>query len=508
MANNVILSRNEHEANRFAAQIMMCTVGFIVLVYIMDVFNIFIVPLLTMTIAMAIAAVLLFIPAIIVFILKQQGWWVKYVTVTAAALMVSSLNIFLTYHIIIIYPFTIAIASLFFSRRLSWYAVIISISTLSVSQFLQLNVEGVIDLNFKTHLDMVMFGIIPRGIELLALSVIFIILSKRTRKMLLNVIGAEDQKRLLKKMQAVTGKSYDVCNLLAGSVKELSEITKQTYISNQQIAEYSGRIASGSENSIKSLDEAANTTHNISKSLDKINQEGKVVADISTHVENLTEKNREIIHQAVNEMQAIAEVTQESRKIINSMKERSSEIERIIEIITEISEQTNLLSLNAAIESARAGESGKGFAVVASEIGILAEKSQKSAKSISELIKEVLNDTYKGVESMDSASERVDNGIRVINEALESFKEVSSAGKEMNLKVHAVYEISKEAAENGSAIVNIVKNIIDINYKSLEELKTIASESKEQLGSMQKVEASVNSIEVMAGELLEVVKKA
>ncbi|MDP4181440.1 MAG: methyl-accepting chemotaxis protein [Bacillota bacterium] len=505
MGTNKILIRNEWEANRFAARVMLFTIGFVILVWIMDMINIFIVPKFIMSVAMGIAAILLLIPAILVFVLKKQDWWVKYLTVTSAALMVSGMGLFLTFHVLLLYTYTITIASLYFSRRLCWYAVGISISTLSISQYFQMNVGGVIDHNFANRSDLIIFGIIPRDIEIFALSIIFIILSKRAKKMLENVMGAEEQARIFEKMQSVTDKSSQVSKVLADSVRELSEITKQTYLSNKQIAEFTEKIAASSQDNIKNLDNANEASQRIASTLDSIAAGGKLVSELSQRVENLTEENSVIINEAVNEMQGIAEVTQESKRIINKMEERSSEIERIIEMISEISKQTNLLALNAAIESAKAGENGKGFSVIAAQIRLLAEQSQESSKSIAALIKEVIDDTRRGVASMDLGSERVENGINVVHKALESFEQVSKSGKEMNTRVYEVNKLSKLAYESGSKISNIVKDIIDINYKSLDGLQTIASSSQEQLTSMKKLENYVNYIEGTASELLEVV---
>ena len=118
MNSNSLLMRNEYESNRVAAKVMLTTIIFIVLVYILDVLNIFIVPIMTMTIAMAAAILMLVIPSIIVFVLKLDGWWVKYVIVSAAAIMVSFLSMFLSFHTVLMYIYAIAIASLYFSRRL------------------------------------------------------------------------------------------------------------------------------------------------------------------------------------------------------------------------------------------------------------------------------------------------------------------------------------------------------------------------------------------------------
>lgn len=506
MSENKILARNEREANRFAAKVMLATILVVAATLVMDLMKIFIVELDVMIKALSLATVLLMIPAFLVFVLKQDKGWVKYVTVASAALMTATISTFLTFHVVILSVYSLAIASLYFSRRLSWFAVLFSMATISVSSILSFSAGGVVDKNFQTMSDIIIFGVVPRNMELMVLALIFIALSKRTRKMLENVMGAEEQKNFLDRMMAITGKSSEVSAVLADSVRQLSEITGHTSHANEQIARDAGEIASGSQNTLRFVDEAAAAAEGISSHLGRIAEEGMRIADISGQVRQMTDENGRVLQEAVEGVRSIAQVTGESKEIIHKLEEKSGEIGRIVEIITGISGQTNLLALNAAIESARAGEQGKGFAVVASEIRGLAEQSQKAAKDIATLIREVLEDTQKAVAAMDRGAEMVDRGLAVINRAGEAFEKVSEAGRDMNEKVQEVSEVTVKVAEESGKIVDIVRQIREINHKSLTELQSIAAASEEQLASMQQVASSVDAIEQISGELLEVVK--
>jgi methyl-accepting chemotaxis protein len=508
MKNNHILSKNEQESNKLASIITLLTIAFIALVYVLNVVGIFIAPLGPMTIALGLATVMMLIPPFLVFILKLQGGWVKYAIVTACAIMVAITSAFLSWHVVVMFIYPIAIAALFFSRPLSRYALVISVMLFAGSQVSSLYTNAVSDLNLLKLYDMIVYGILPRSIELLAVSLIFITLSNRTNKLLQNVVGAEDQKGTLDTIMALTNKSYEVTNTLAKSVKNLSEITDDTMKTNERITAKTGNIVDGSQQTLKFVDEAGSIVSDVSAKLNEMASENHEIAEVSQEVMNLTDNNMANMKDAAKEMEQIDRVTKESKAIITRLGERSNEISNIVEVIKGISSSTNLLALNASIESARAGEQGRGFAVVASEVRALAEQSQEAANSISELIQTVLQDTSEAVNAMDLNTRIVESGLSLINKADHSSEEVSKSIEKMNTKAQYLSTLSTALADNGSRVASAVKGISDLTYNSMDELRSILISSEEQMDAMNKVAVSVNSISTTSNELLNVVNQS
>lgn len=507
MGNNIILMKNEEEANRFSARVMLATISFLLLVYILNVVGIFIAPKGPMTIACAIATVLLLLPSIIVFIFKCHGAWVKYAIVTASVLMVAVTNLLLSWHVVLMFVYPIAIASLYFSRKLSWFAVIISSLLLSASQIGSLYAGGISDKNLPRPFEMILYGIAPRGIELLAISVIFIMLSKRTKKLLQNVVGAEEQKATLDHIIALTDKSYEVSNVLASSVKALTEVTGNAIKSNEKITHETGNIFDGSEKTSRYVNEAGNIVANVSSELNLISRDNNEISRVSGEAMQLTKDNSANMKDAANEMQRIDRVTKDSKAIITKLAEKSNEISGIAKVITSISESTNLLSLNASIESARAGEQGKGFAVVAAQIRALAEQSQAAAGNIEKLIQTVLDDTLKAVNSMDMNATIVESGLALIHKADLSTEEVTKSIEKVNSMAQNTATLSSTVAADGEKINNAVEEINKLTAHNLEELKSIMNLSEDQLKAMNEVAASVESINTTSEELLQVVNQ-
>jgi methyl-accepting chemotaxis protein len=501
-----LLETNEQVSNRFAAQIMLVTISFIALTMFLNIINIFIVPMNTMIIAMSGAALLLITPFILIFVFKLSGWILKYVIATLAILMVTTTSMLLSYHTVLLYIYPLAIASLYFSRRLSWFTTILTVVAVTTAQYFGTGFQGVVDRNFENQFELLLYGIIPRDIEFLAISVIFILLSKRTRDMLQNVVGAEEQKDILGRMISVTDKAREASDTLSRSVSQLSEITNNTARANGQIAQNTSKIAGGSESTLQLVEEASRAAEDISATFNMVAREGQKIAEVSMNVSRLTRDNGEVIAGAVSKMEEIGKATELNKAIIMKLGEQSNEIGQIVEIISSIAGQTNMLALNAAIESARAGEQGKGFAVVADEVRSLAEQSDRAAKDIAKLIAVIISDTTEAIGAMDKSSKIVKEGLTIIKEAGSAFNRVSEAGTRMDGMVQQVSSSTTTAANSSNKLAEIVGNISEINHTNLSELQGIAAAAQEQLAAMQQVASSVMEIERISGELLQVIK--
>lgn len=504
---NTILSQNEIEANKFAAIVMLCTNVVVIFAFVLNFMGVFAVDKEVMTIVTLTSVALLSLPFVLVVLCKQQGAWVKYVTVTAAILMVSISILILKQFAVVLYTYPLAIASLFFSTKLSWYTSILSILFFSASQILSIKTVGIIDRNYMDMRSLMKYGVMPRVFQLIMLSFIFIMLSKRTCEMLANMMGVKEQEALVKKMLEVTKKSTEVSNDLSKSVSNLLLMTENTTKSNEDIANKTSKIAEGSRNSIRSMEEAKLSATNMSENLHKISEESKQIGILSNQIKKLSSDSEEIIGSAVKKMESIANATKQSKDIISQLEQKSSEISGFVDIISQISSQTNLLALNAAIESARAGEQGKGFAVVAQEIRVLAEGSKQAAKDISAVIEKVLQDTKNAVSSMDTGSKLVDNGLTVLEEAKNSFAKVAEANNEMNDKLYKVEGDTIEAANHSKKMVDLIVDVHKTNESALQDLELIVAASEELIASMQEIDASVDDIQTMSKELLEVVQR-
>ena len=155
-------------------------------------------------------------------------------------------------------------------------------------------------------------------------------------------------------------------------------------------------------------------------------------------------------------MHAIAGEIHGTAGVVNQLGQRTSDISRVLELIKDIADQTNLLALNAAIEAARAGEAGRGFAVVADEVRQLAERTTRSASEIDQLIAGVQTESQAVVEQMRAVSQRMNAGVAAVEAAGGTLECIESQSRQA---VEAVSSIAGSTREQSNASQTISHSV-------------------------------------------------
>ncbi len=294
---------------------------------------------------------------------------------------------------------------------------------------------------------------------------------------------------------------------VAASAEELSASSEETSAATEQVSTSIQNVAESAEKQKESVDTSV-------RALSEISDGAVHIADFSSKVSDLTIKaskeaveGGESVGKIVNQMQLIQDSVLESNKMIQSLYDRSKQIDSISKVITGIAEQTNLLSLNASIEAARAGEQGKGFAVVANEVKILAEQSRESAKDIQDIISAIQNDTANTVEIMSKVKEKVENGVDVSNEAVTKFYQIiesmNKVAPQMEEVSATVQQVSASIQET-TARANENALLAESNAAASEE---VAASAEQQLAAMQEISSSAQTLTEMAEELRLLISK-
>ncbi len=234
-------------------------------------------------------------------------------------------------------------------------------------------------------------------------------------------------------------------NIMISSLKDLTmKVREQAEL----LTSSANSMASVTKQSTRALSELSSAISLISSASSSVAENSQDASAASLSANESTQKGSELMTKLADRTKMLQVATEKSVEAMKGLSARSSEIGNIVKVITKIAFQTNLLSLNAAIEAARAGESGHGFAVVADEVRKLAESSANSAREISQIIKEVQNETEQAMNSVLEGKKEMESGAVLIREVSLQFSGIASQVKNI---VKQIESIAGSAAETASS---------------------------------------------------------
>ncbi|WP_107943211.1 methyl-accepting chemotaxis protein [Metasolibacillus fluoroglycofenilyticus] len=276
-------------------------------------------------------------------------------------------------------------------------------------------------------------------------------------------------------------------NDLSSSAMELTVSTEEISATSEDVAK---RVEHASENatisatssleSARAMEETAIGVQRIAEATQELNSSAIDASDAANHGGN-------IINQAKNQMSAIHSTTSIVNELVQKLSQQTVEINNITKVITDITDQTNLLALNAAIEAARAGEHGKGFAVVADEVRKLAEESKNSANSIVHLTTEIQADTLDVERAVTESLASVSDGVRIISEAGDSFTTIVQAVNHMTNQIEDISATSEQLSASSQEVTASVGEIANGAEGISASLEMIAAAMEQQSATMQQV---------------------
>ena len=360
-----------------------------------------------------------------------------------------------------------------------------------------------------------------------------VIFSNRISKQIIAV--AEDAEEIARgnlKIKQSKNNSKDELGQLGRAfntmTENLTQLVQQVSLSSTQVAASSQQLSAGAEESAQASQQVAMAIMEVSvgaqKQLNAVNETSAVVQQMSAGIlqvvenANIAVKTTEetalsaaegsrAIDKTIQQMMSIEKTVTGSANVVMNLGERSKEIGQIVDTISGIAAQTNLLALNAAIEAARAGEQGRGFAVVADEVRKLAEQSQEASKQIALLINEIQQDTQNAVISMNEGTHQVKLGTEVAEGAGRAFTEITTLVNQVSSMVGEISEEIHQMALGSERIVSSVAEIYETSQGITGQTQTVSAATQEQSASIEEIASSSQVLATMADELQQSLKK-
>lgn len=311
------------------------------------------------------------------------------------------------------------------------------------------------------------------------------------------------REELVTVISKITGQSKDLY-VTAGS------LNSSAYETSESVEQVEKAISEIAEGATSQAAETQTATENIIVM-------GNMIEETNDEVEKLRENARamrsagDVAMDILKDLSAVNQKTKDAMQVIyaqtNVTNDSALKIKEAVNIITDIAEETNLLSLNASIEAARAGEQGRGFAVVAAQIQKLAEQSNESAKQIEQIINVLINESQKSVETMEEVKvviDKQDENVQHTGDAFQNVKDGISSSIDV---IRIIAAKTKQLDEARVRVVDVVQNLTAIaeeNAASTEETSASAAEVSAIMGTIAENTGHLNGI---AHELEESIKQ-
>ncbi|HHN73867.1 MAG TPA: methyl-accepting chemotaxis protein [Acidobacteria bacterium] len=288
---------------------------------------------------------------------------------------------------------------------------------------------------------------------------------------------------VLTELQETSAQMSDSAQDLSAAARDLSHLT-------EEISGTARRLASGAESTVERIHRTSRVTHKVAASAERIGQRAAAALELTRQAGNAAGRGRELASRADEELEHLGARIEAMSSAVEGFREQALSINKTVDMIASIAQQTHLVALNAAIEAARAGEHGEGFAVVAEEVRLLAERAGRYAEKISGFADHINSGSGRVIATMQEATQATRHGRSVVSGASETLRDI--AGGVLPL-VHQVEEIAGLAAEQVQGMEELVEGMEEISHIASEGAAGIEETSASTARQNRSMEAMAQS---------------
>jgi twitching motility protein PilJ len=219
---------------------------------------------------------------------------------------------------------------------------------------------------------------------------------------------------------------------------------------------------------VREIKEAEESVQLIVRSIGEVDAAAIKATAVGKQTLLVTGQGAQAVRNTIAGMDGIREHIQETSKRIKRLGESSQEIGEIVDLISDITEQTNVLALNAAIQAASAGEAGRGFSVVAEEVQRLAERSADATKQIGALVKMIQSDTHDAVAAMEKSTLGVVEGAKLSEMSGQSLKEIEQVSEELSTLINSISVSTQVQTDMAGEVASVMHEIMKLTKQTVE----------------------------------------
>ncbi len=294
----------------------------------------------------------------------------------------------------------------------------------------------------------------------------------------------------------------DVTGAIADSLNYTTEEFRKLVTRITAAAEQMGRATKDAEDISKGLLEATQkqakeiqgageAVELMTRSIKEVDSSAARSAEVARRTLLVTEQGAQAVRNTISGMDGIREQIQDTSKRIKRLGESSQEIGEIVDLISDITEQTNVLALNAAIQAASAGDAGRGFSVVAEEVQRLAERSAEATKQIGALVKTIQGDTHDAVAAMEKSTLGVVEGAKLSDVAGQSLREIEEVSNELATLINSISVSTQVQTDMANEVASVMQDILQITVQTTEGTRLTANSIAQLTGLTADLRGSV-----------------
>ncbi|SEM96424.1 methyl-accepting chemotaxis protein [Nitrosomonas marina] len=327
-----------------------------------------------------------------------------------------------------------------------------------------------------------------------------------TQTAMLNLL--DDMKKMAEGDLTVrTAVTEDITGVIADAVNftidELHTLVKQVNTASTQVVNTSGqaqqisaRLLSATQQQSSKIEETTVAVLGMAESINQVSDTASGSAEVAKQSLSAAERGGIAVRESIAGMEQIRTYIQETSKRIKRLGESSQEIGEIIALVSDITEQTNILALNAALQARAAGEAGRGFNTIAQEVQRLAERSAEASKQISRLIKMSQNDTYDTIAAMERSTREVIKGAQKSNIAGKALEEIETISKRLADHVNHIYTTTHAQTQAAKEVINNMEEILLITRQTTDGTRQTTASVNQISGFASDLKASVANFKI------------